>query len=124
MLWLWVRALRLGMPPGQMWKYEGNKTLQYYLKRRDTLRALSQDLRVPEEAVVATVMKQLFEGLAVRPQALLPPLSNTYPFALMAHSRHCCMQTACSLCSLPPSPLPWCWLCNGTAPHHSGPMPC
>lgn len=48
-----------------MWKYEGSKTLSYYLRRRDTLRALSQDLELPEPAVVPTVMKQLFDGLAV-----------------------------------------------------------
>ena len=48
-----------------MWKYEGSKTLSYYCRRRDTIRALAQDLEVPEEAVLATVMKQLLEGLAV-----------------------------------------------------------
>ena len=26
----------------QMWKYEGSKTLSYYTRRRDTIRALSQ----------------------------------------------------------------------------------
>jgi hypothetical protein len=37
----------------------------YYLRRRDTLRALASDLEIAEEAVCATVMKQLFEGLSV-----------------------------------------------------------
>lgn len=49
----------------QVWKYEGSKTLSYYLRRRDTTRALSQDLQVPEAAVVPTVMKHIFEGLSV-----------------------------------------------------------
>ena len=49
----------------QVWKYEGCRTLSYYLKRRDCLQALARDLAVPEKAVVATVMKQIFEGLTV-----------------------------------------------------------
>ncbi len=48
-----------------MWKFEGSRTLSYYLRRRDTLRALASDLEISEDAVVATVMKQLLEGLAV-----------------------------------------------------------
>jgi len=47
-----------------MWRYEGSRTLAYYLRRRDTLRALASDLEIQEEAVVPTVMKQLFECLA------------------------------------------------------------
>ena len=50
-----------------MWRYEGSKTLSYYLRRRDTIRALSLDLEVPESAVVPTVMKHIFDGLSVRP---------------------------------------------------------
>ena len=46
-------------------KYERCRTLSYYLKRRDCLQALAQDLAVPEKAVVATVMKQIFECLTV-----------------------------------------------------------
>ncbi|BDA45257.1 probable serine/threonine-protein kinase STN8, chloroplastic at N-terminal half [Coccomyxa sp. Obi] len=46
-----------------VWRYEGSKTLAYYLKRRDCIRALSKDLAVPEEAVPATVMKHIFECL-------------------------------------------------------------
>lgn len=49
----------------QVWKYEGSRTLDYYLRRRDCLRALSKDLQVPEEAVVATIMKQIFMSLEV-----------------------------------------------------------
>ncbi|KAL6749507.1 kinase-like domain-containing protein [Haematococcus lacustris] len=47
-----------------VWKYEGSRTLAYYLRRRDTLRALASDMEIPEEAVVATAIKQLCEGLA------------------------------------------------------------
>jgi hypothetical protein len=50
----------------QVWRYEGSKTLAYYLKRRDCIRALAKDLAVPEEAVPATVMKYIFECLTVR----------------------------------------------------------
>ena len=48
-----------------MWRYEGQKTLSYYLKRRDCLDALAEDLGVEKSAVVATVMKQILEGIAV-----------------------------------------------------------
>ncbi|PNW72528.1 hypothetical protein CHLRE_16g688526v5 [Chlamydomonas reinhardtii] len=47
-----------------VWKYEGSKTLAYYLRRRDTTRALADDLGVPEPVAVPTVMKHIFEGLA------------------------------------------------------------
>ena len=47
-----------------VWKFEGSKTLSYYLRRRDCIEALSEDLMVPEEAVTATVMKHLLEALA------------------------------------------------------------
>ena len=50
----------------QVWKYEGCRTLSYYLKRRDCLQALAKDLAVPEQAVVATVIKQILECLTVR----------------------------------------------------------
>lgn len=50
----------------QVWKYEGCRTLSYYLKRRDCLQALAKDLEVPEQAVVATVIKQILECLTVR----------------------------------------------------------
>lgn len=42
-------ACLLGPPPPrllQVWKYEGSKTLSYYMRRRDTVRALAQDLGV------------------------------------------------------------------------------
>jgi hypothetical protein len=48
-----------------MWRYEGSRTLAYYLKRRDTLRALAQDMDVPEDAVAGVVLKQIMEGLVV-----------------------------------------------------------
>lgn len=47
-----------------VWKFEGSKTLSHYLRRRDCLEILAEDLMVPEEAVVATVMKHLMEALA------------------------------------------------------------
>ncbi|KAG2447430.1 hypothetical protein HYH02_007756 [Chlamydomonas schloesseri] len=47
-----------------VWKYEGSKTLAYYLRRRDTTRALAEDLEVAEPVAVPTVMKHIFEGLA------------------------------------------------------------
>ncbi|KAL3149568.1 hypothetical protein ABBQ32_002344 [Trebouxia sp. C0010 RCD-2024] len=47
-----------------MWRYQGHKTLAHYLKRRDCLTALSEDLGVKQSAVVATVMKQLLENIA------------------------------------------------------------
>ena len=49
----------------QVWKYEGCRTLSYYLRRRDCIQALAKDLAVPEQAVVATVMKQILECLTV-----------------------------------------------------------
>ena len=48
-----------------MWRYQGHRTLAYYLKRRDCLTALSEELGVETSAVVATVMKQLLENIAV-----------------------------------------------------------
>lgn len=48
-----------------MWRYEGSKTLAYYLKRRDCMPALARDLRVPEAAVPATVLKHVLESLTV-----------------------------------------------------------
>lgn len=46
-----------------IWDYEGSKTLAYYLSRRDCLSAMASDMGIPESAAVATVMKQLLEGL-------------------------------------------------------------
>ena len=48
-----------------MWGYQGDKTLAYYLKRRDCARALADDLGVDEAAAVPTAMKQIFECLSV-----------------------------------------------------------
>jgi len=66
----WHHAALLGTLPSpvvgvQVWKYEGCRTLSYYLKRRDCLQVLARDLGVPEKAVVATVMNQIFECLTV-----------------------------------------------------------
>ena len=49
----------------QMWRYEGHRTLSYYLKRRDCIAALSEDLGVDKTAVVATIFKQILESIAV-----------------------------------------------------------
>lgn len=47
-----------------VWDYEGDKTLAYYLKRRDCMKRLMEDLNLSsEEDVVPTVMKQVFESL-------------------------------------------------------------
>ena len=48
-----------------MWRYQGHRTLSHYLKRRDCITALSEDLGVYKSAVVATVMKQLLANIAV-----------------------------------------------------------
>ena len=48
-----------------MWAYQGSKTLAYYLKRRDCLEALARDMRVPESAVVPTIMRHIFVCLDV-----------------------------------------------------------
>lgn len=48
----------------QLWRFEGQNTLAYYLRRRDTLRALARDLDVPEDIVVPVAMRQLLLGLA------------------------------------------------------------
>lgn len=47
-----------------VWEYEGDKTLSYYLKRRDCIKQLMEDLELAtEEEVVPTVMRQVFESL-------------------------------------------------------------
>eukprot|EP00884_Botryococcus_braunii_P000646 jgi/Botrbrau1/10582/Bobra.0358s0005.1 len=46
-----------------IWRYEGSKTLSYYLKRRDCLSTIAADMEIPEDVVVPTVMKQIFENL-------------------------------------------------------------
>lgn len=47
-----------------VWEYEGDKTLAYYLKRRDCMKRLMEDLELSsEDDVVPTVMKQVFESL-------------------------------------------------------------
>lgn len=49
----------------QVWRYEGAKTLSAYLRRRDCVSALARDLGVPAEAVAATVLRHILEGLTV-----------------------------------------------------------
>lgn len=46
-----------------VWQYEGDKTLAYYLRRRDCISALAEDLGIEENVVVPTVMQQIFENL-------------------------------------------------------------
>jgi serine/threonine protein kinase len=46
-----------------VWEAQGLNTLAYYLKRRDCIAALAKDLEVPEDAVIPTVMQQIFECL-------------------------------------------------------------
>jgi hypothetical protein len=53
-------------PCAQVWTYQGANTLSHYLKRRDCMRALSEDLGVREDLVVPTVMQHLFQCLEVR----------------------------------------------------------
>ncbi len=73
----------------QMWRYEGSRTLHYYLRRRDTLRALASDLEVAEEAVVATVMKQIFEALAVRVYTHTHAHTDTQEYEGRAKQQRC-----------------------------------
>ena len=60
-----LQAGRLTKGLWLVWGYQGDKTLAYYLKRRDCVRALSIDLGVEEEAAVPTAVKQIFECLSV-----------------------------------------------------------
>ena len=46
-----------------VWDYEGDKTLAYYLRRRDCITALASDMEIDEEAVLPTVMTQIFQCL-------------------------------------------------------------
>ena len=46
-----------------VWEYEGDRTLSWYLKRRDCIELLSEDLGVSEEDVLTTVMRHVFEAL-------------------------------------------------------------
>jgi len=46
-----------------VWEAQGLNTLAYYLRRRDCIPALAKDLSVAEEAVLPTVMNQIFECL-------------------------------------------------------------
>jgi serine/threonine protein kinase len=47
-----------------IWEYQGNKTLAYYLRRRDTIEALGQDMDIEDlDQIVPTVIKQILECL-------------------------------------------------------------
>lgn len=47
-----------------VWSYEGSKTLAYYLRRRDCMKKLMEDMELSSEGeVVRAVMRQLFECL-------------------------------------------------------------
>lgn len=48
-----------------MWRYEGRRTLDYFLKRRDCTAALAESLGVEPAAAVPTVMAHILEGVAV-----------------------------------------------------------
>eukprot|EP00468_Gymnochlora_sp_CCMP2014_P010416 CAMPEP_0167761272 /NCGR_PEP_ID=MMETSP0110_2-20121227/12076_1 /TAXON_ID=629695 /ORGANISM="Gymnochlora sp., Strain CCMP2014" /LENGTH=660 /DNA_ID=CAMNT_0007647929 /DNA_START=308 /DNA_END=2290 /DNA_ORIENTATION=- len=53
------------VPAGKwlVWKYEGDKTLAYFLNRRDCTEALGQELNVTQKAVTATVVKQILQSI-------------------------------------------------------------
>ncbi|KAI8111017.1 hypothetical protein M9434_004590 [Picochlorum sp. BPE23] len=47
-----------------VWSYEGSKTLAYYLRRRDCMKKLMEDMELSSEGeVVRAVMRQVFECL-------------------------------------------------------------
>ena len=47
-----------------VWAHQGDRSLAYYLRRRDCLEALAADLGLPDEAAVPpTVARQVFEAL-------------------------------------------------------------
>lgn len=48
-----------------MWKYQGDRTLATYMRRRDALNALAEDLEVAEKDVPRTILKQILENLKV-----------------------------------------------------------
>ena len=54
-----------------VWRYEGSSTLQYFLRRRDCLRALGRGLGVSTASAPATAMKQLLENTEKLHQAWL-----------------------------------------------------
>lgn len=49
----------------QLWRFEGGMTLAHYLRRRDCIQQLAGSLGVSQQAVVPTIMQQIFEGLSV-----------------------------------------------------------
>jgi hypothetical protein len=67
-----VVSLSASKSPASSWAahvharvFKAHTAWQRDVSRRDTVRALASDLGVPEDAVVATVMKQLMESLQV-----------------------------------------------------------
>lgn len=66
---MWTQLGQTGLNScrlAQVWRYEGARTLAAYLRRRDCVPALARDLGVPAEAVAATVLRHILEGLTVR----------------------------------------------------------
>eukprot|EP00210_Caulerpa_lentillifera_P003569 g3404.t1 len=46
-----------------LWRFQGERTLATYMRRRDTISALAQDLKVEESDVARTVLKQILLNL-------------------------------------------------------------
>ena len=86
----------VGRVRAQVWRYEGSRTLAHYLKRRYCIPALARDLRVPEAAVPATVMKHVFESLTVLLTRLSPPLPLPWG---SCHGLSCLGKFRCRLCT-------------------------
>ncbi len=80
-----------------MWKYEGRRTLDYYLRRRDCVAALADALGIQDAAVVPTVMQQILEGIAVRRQFLCR--QSGYPSGRTAHQCSTCRSVWPEMCS-------------------------
>lgn len=49
----------------QMWRFEGSRTLAHYLRKKDCVQQLADDMDVPYECAVPLVMKQVLECVAV-----------------------------------------------------------
>ena len=83
----------------QMWRYEGHRTLMDYLKRRDCIRTLSEDLRVGEQAVVATVMRQLLEGISVSAAAWSSSVVRRFSIVMLMLAALSSQALVCAACS-------------------------
>ena len=105
----------------QVWRYEGARTLAAYLRRRDCVPALARDLGVPAEAVAATVLRHILEGLTVRaavPQPTGISLCMNAAGCLPYHAARTCSCASwlgCSVNRLPKCQLPTMWACAGAA---------